>query len=199
MPPLVIADSVLVAVSGTNQGEGWTNVYGVKLGGPQVIDQGDADAIAAPFRELYNTLKANMTDEFGALSCVVQDVQTITSPSFDALWTPVYGTNTGSNTPPHMAVVASHKTASRGKSYRGRTYLCGIGLSVGITTDGKVAPALITAIQGAFTSLRASIIAIPSLGATHAVASRTLGISTTITNTTVGAEWDSQSRRKRSE
>lgn len=66
------------------------------------------------------------------------------------------GTNAGGFTPTSVAVVASHRTAKRGRSYRGRSFVGGIPVTQ-IDTPTTLAGSTATAFANGFASLRSTL------------------------------------------
>lgn len=199
MAALVVPDALLITATGVNVGSAWANVYGVALGSPAEIDQDIADDIGAVVRVLYDGFNDVMADEWGLTGVVVADIQAAGNPAFDANIEPLYGTSTGANMPPHAAVCVSHKTARRGKSYRGRTYLSGFTTSTTLASNGMVSGGVQDQLETAYAAFRTNLLAVAGIDAAFAVVSRVLHVATAIVSSNVGAEFDHQDRRKRAE
>jgi len=108
----------------------------------------------------------------------------------------ITGTNNGANLSPATAACVSHKTALRGRRYRGRTYLAGFTENDN-DDQGRFLAATATAVGAAFNALSTLLEAYGTAPATLAVVSRVGLVSTPITNSTCDLEWDHQDRRKR--
>lgn len=195
MPPLVVPDGMLVVCKGTNLGRPWANVWGLDTGGPTFLDQSLANSIGASFRAFYNTLSSSLVNEWTLDEILVQDLQTGTAPAFAATITPMVGTNTGDPLPAHLAIVATHRTALRGRSYRGRTYLNGWSEAAN-DANGRVGSTYRSLIVSTTNTLRTSVEGIAGTDLTLAVVSRKLLVATPIVSTTVDDRFDRQDRRK---
>lgn len=66
------------------------------------------------------------------------------------------GNNAGGFTPANVAIVASHRTAKRGRSYRGRSYVGGIPVTQ-VDTPTTLAGSTATAFANGFASLRGTL------------------------------------------
>lgn len=100
----------------------------------------------------------------------------------------------------NVAAVVTHRTANRGRSYRGRNYIPGLPITA-MQTVGTLSAATISALVAAYAALSDVETA---EGCTHVVASRfadkaprTTGVTTPITSYTVDSNSDSQRRRLR--
>lgn len=196
MAALVIPGALQVVIKGTNLGTNWANVWGVYNPDPFLLDQSIANDIADAFFDGYALDAASRTFGWSLDSIEVRDLRTATSPSWDAVITPFSGSNAGDAMPPQTAVVLSHRTGLRGKSYNGRTYMNG-WVEVSNDGDGSVDPALRTALLAEVAAIEAGLAAVTGGPFELAVLSRKLLVATPITSTTVDSEWDRQDRRKR--
>lgn len=196
MPPVVIADTLQVACSGSHLGVRWTNVYGLHTTYAGPLTQTDADNIGAEFETFYDSIKASLSNDWTMDEVVIYDLRGPTDPSWEADITTVTGTNNGDNLSPAIAGCVTHRTAKRGRRYQGRTFLCGWTENDN-TADGQWLAATRTAVQNAFAILRNSLVLVPTVEPEFAVISKIGGFSTPITVSTADAEWDHQDRRKR--
>lgn len=129
----------------------------------------------------------------------VQDLTTSTGPSLDQPISPTQpGLLSGSPCPINATPVISHRTANRGRSYRGRTYLPGLAQSSQLNSTQ-----IGTAFQAGLITLAGQLASQLLLaGITHVVVSkftggapRITGLSTPVTTYIVDQAIDSQRRR----
>lgn len=109
-----------------------------------------------------------------------------------------YASTTGPIHAPQVCVVVSLRTATAGRSYRGRVYIP--YRLAGVLANGSVNTAGQTACATAVSAVQAAVVAgcsINSVAAVPAVFSRTTGNQTTITQLLVGSQCDTQRRRNR--
>lgn len=194
--PLIIPNALQVVVSGTNLGTNWVNTFGLVADGAFLLDQTVADDIAEAFRAPWFALRPALNLGWSAEEVLVRDLRTGTSPTIEADFAPFSGSNPGQAMPPHLAIVASHSTGFRGRSYRGRTYLNGF-TEASNDADGTVLAVTRDEILTFFSAIKTNLAALTSGGFDLAVLSRVLLEANAITNTTVDDEWDRQDRRKR--
>lgn len=105
----------------------------------------------------------------------------------------VAGSSTSSALPPNCTIALSWRTGLAGRSYRGRTYLPGIGEDK-VSSGGVIDSSFVTSLLGMGTAL---IAAMASEDAVMVVASRKLGSGQTITSCIVDPTVDTQRRRLR--
>lgn len=193
----VVPQGMLATVSGTVLGQPWANVHGLRVPEAFLLDQTVVDEIADCFHTLYTSLFGfGVCTTCDATAFVLSDLRTATSPSWDGAWLDFSGGATADPLPPQTAIVASHSTGFRGRSFRGRTYIPGWGENIN-DTIGQVLAATRAAIPGAFNTFRSDLAAVTNGPVEHAVVSRKLLVATPITSTTVDPEFDRQNRRKR--
>jgi hypothetical protein len=108
------------------------------------------------------------------------------------------GLESGTPLPSNAALVVSHRTAKRGRSYRGRSYLSGRGIG-GSNGANEVAAAIASGVGAAFAALRTLL---DGHGFDHVVASKQHnGVATSpaetneVINYVVDTKYDSQRRR----
>lgn len=197
MPPLVVPQAALVTVRGTTQGRPWANVIGVGSElGAFPLNQTKADAIGAAVRDLYELLDTMMHNTWTMDTVEVLDLSSDTAPSYDVINAQIVGDNAGDPMPSNLALVATHRTGKRGRSYRGRTFLGGFAEATN-GADGKASSAAQTNVINAFTVMRTSLAAIPSGGFVQAVVSRKEATWTRVISTACDGVWDHQDRRKK--
>lgn len=197
MPALVIPRTFLITCSGTNQGTPWANVFGFSPNDPDVVlSQADVDEIANDFRAFYVAINGLISDDWLLSSVQLADVRTATSPSWEASISSLAGGSTVDALSPQTAMVASHRTGLRGKSYSGRTYLSGFTESSN-TPDGGIDSTSRTTVVNAFDALDDNLAGLVGAPGNRAVVSRKLLESNVIVSTSIDFEWDRQTRRKR--
>lgn len=190
-----IPRGALGVVKGTNLGQPWANVIGLRLPENFLISQAVADDIASRIRSAYASTVGSRVLSWTANAFVLQDLRTDTSPSWDGAWGAIVGTDSTNAMPSNIAVVASHKTGLRGKSYNGRTYLNGFSETAN-DASGKVATAYRTQFQTMFTDMRTNLALVAGGPVEQAVVSRKLLVATPVTSSTIDTHWDHQDRRK---
>lgn len=195
MPALVIPNSLQVTVIGEILGQPWANVYGVTCEDPFLLEQSVADEIGACFRDFYEAFGTTFHTSWSADECIVADLRTASSPAYDAAFLDVTGSNSGNPMPSNLAICATHRTGLRGKSFRGRTYLCG-WCEDSNSAAGELESTFQTSVVTLFDALRADLAAVSTAVFQLAVLSRTLLVATPITETDCDGAWDHQDRRK---
>lgn len=186
----------MVTVEGTLLGQTWANVYGVRLDVAAPLEEFGVAEIAEAFHTFYAGWASTLHTSWSAQRCVVADLQTALSPSYSAPFDDVVGLDSSQPMPPNMAVVASHRTGLRGKSYNGRTYLCGF-TEQSNDASGQVLSTNRLGVETLFENLRTDLAALTTVPSAFAVLSRKLLVATPIVETTCDSEWDHQDRRKR--
>lgn len=191
MPPIVIPGSYMVVCSGNNQGEPWANVYGVAKSGI-TLDETVAGTIAFDFKAWYEALAGLFSTGWGLTNITVTDITSTDAPQFAFPTTTTVGTLTDAALPTYVALAVTWRTARRGRSFRGRTYLCGFteagngpgGFPQSSYTDGieEEAANLIEALDGD--------------GHALTVLSRTLLEANAVVTANVNGFWDTMRRRK---
>lgn len=74
-----------------------------------------------------NQLKPQITSGVQLTEIDVTDLSSASGPTYTLIISPSEaGTHTGAPEPPNVALVVTHRTAQRGRSFRGRTYLWGL-------------------------------------------------------------------------
>lgn len=196
MPALVIPDAMQVVIKGVNLGTEWVNVWGIVNESPFLMDQSVADEIADAFFDAYALNSTAYNAGFSLDAIEVRDLRTATSPAWDAVIPGFSGSNASNALPPQLAAVISHKTAFRGSSYRGRTYMGGFTEDSN-EGDGTIAAATRTALAALPGVVQGGLDAMSIAGFELAVLSRKLLVATPIVSSSVDDEWDRQTRRKR--
>lgn len=98
-------------------------------------------------------LLERMDEDLESGELLVRDVVPGTAATLTSTYTGVQGAISGEECPPQSAFLLSWTTALRGKSFRGRTYLPGVGETQ--QTAGAVAGAAQTALQAVVTQMLA--------------------------------------------
>lgn len=101
------------------------------------------------------------------------------------------GVQAGDALPANVSLVVTHRTALRGRSYRGRTYLAAFGEGVNDAT-GVPSAATATGINVQFTGHLAALV---GTGLTMVVASYLHSTAENVIACTVNSVWDTQRRR----
>lgn len=130
----------------------------------------------------------------------ITDLSTVSSPAyeFNAPTPNPGGGGAGQALPGNANLVVSFRTLARGRSYRGRNYVC--GLPENLVDGNTVANSLVAALQAAYNGLRALPFDNPwehvVISRFNAGAPRTTGVATKVTNAVVVDPYiDSQRRR----
>jgi len=160
----------------------------------------------ADFVTLWDNVRTWVTDEWADVavddcSCVgakFTDLSSETGVVYEpTLGSPLPGGILTPGLPTNVTVAVSWKTALRGRSYRGRTYHC--GLAEESTLDSQLNVANIATITAAYEALLTHISAGGSvLSVVSRVNNKTLraeGIATPVTSVRVDSNLDSQRRR----
>lgn len=125
MPPLpVVTDAWQVVVKGTAPStQTWENVYGF-VAGSTTLTQAAADDLSAAIAGCYADLL--LSNQYHGDSVTVTDLRTLDGPQFDSTegW-PVTGPQESQPLPLQTAALVSWGTSTRGRSFRGRTYIAG--------------------------------------------------------------------------
>lgn len=174
------------------------NVFWVRKATP--FDEAALTTLANTFKSWYTTnYKLQMTAAYSLerIVCTAQD--TASSPGFTLVISPAEpGTAAGSPMPNNVAVVATHRTAQRGRNFRGRTYIPAVSQNLQFS-PGTLTPGAASGIASAIFTLKAAIDAIAMI---WVVASkffnklpRAVGLTTPVTAVSVDTPLDSQRRR----
>lgn len=202
MPAVVVANAVQAVVRGTILGRQWVNVLGVRFGangasGGVFVDQALATAIGSAVRAAWVTLQPTLTNQWTMQDVLIFDLQSATAPSWDAGITPLTGGSTTDPMPPHLAACCTHRTAFRGRSFRGRTYVAGLTESAQ-AAGGIILNSTRTAVETVFSTFRTELGTIGTADCRQAVISRTLADAFEVVGSQCDENWDHQDRRKTS-
>lgn len=144
-------------------------------------------------------LAAHLSEDISLRGCRLTDLSTFSSPVIEVLpGAPSAGTIVSPSLPNNTASVITSRTANRGRSYRGRTYIPGVP-----QTDQQTPTALslaeITAFLTAFGNLLPIITALGGFLGVRSTrtghAPRAAGVITPITTFDANVDFDSQRRR----
>lgn len=139
MPYVPVANAVEVAVHGQCGGAPTTNVFNVRSG-MAAPDQAEVGLAVADVADAFRThLLPNLSTDFTLTHFVGRDLSSQTGPVVEVVDV-TNGGHAGTSLPPAVAAVVSWKTAQRGRSFRGRTYLPGIPEAV-VTAGGLLGEA----------------------------------------------------------
>jgi hypothetical protein len=192
----VITDTIRTSVEGlTNQGHKWANVLHFRKTG--AITYAAAIAILDPI------LLSHYTVSSGGGSTWKNNAPTVSSltgfrylpldgtSAATVITHAVAGADAGDPLPPSVCQVVTLRTATRGRSYRGRVY------QGPWTEPGNVAgaPVAATTANIAIQWTRLITTALPGSGVSLVVASYHLALATDVTSVTVDSRWDTQRRR----
>lgn len=190
-----IADAGQAVVRGTlADGRRFMNVFGISI--PGAWNQGVADAYAESLSDAYEGLAGGMNANTVYNDVVLTDLRTEGAPSFESTsgaW-PIFGTDSAQELPFQTAAVVTWRTALRGKSFTGRTYLGGFTEAF---SDGRdISATLLTAINAWATSILTDL---PGdfgvISRRHNDEERLIGVFTPFTGFTVRPFWRTQRRR----
>jgi hypothetical protein len=167
--PLVIPSTVQIRLLWILNAQLGVNVlHGIAAGGT-VVNQALANTLGTSIKSAFTTNLAPHMNSNTALTKVgVRDIRAANLPEFLDVATGVGGVAVGDALPSNVALCLTLRTASSGKSFRGRAYIGGWAETVNInngvadTIASTSAVAFMTAVSNAFTAS----------GLTLAVASR---------------------------
>jgi hypothetical protein len=178
------ADCAEVVVQGQSAGQAAYLTMGfLHPGGIVGSDLGDLADIVASW--VTGTLLANLHAGYQVDSIKASQLDTVSSPVYvSVLGLPAAGAVGGAALTNQNAFVISFKTASRGRSYRGRNYIPGIP-PAGLATPTSYTPAEVAAQVGAYNQLALDVSAdgwVPVvLSRFNGGAPRAVGVATPIT------------------
>jgi len=198
MPFVAVPDTYEVVIEGHRDAIIIQNVFG--WGSPDTLDQAKADTIGTIFAAAYGELLGATSDSFHWDTCTVTDIATETGAQFIATtFDDLVGTSSANPLPYQTAGLVSWKTNTRGRSYRGRTYL---GLFTEAFSDGRtVASGLVDAMDDFATDLITPAEGISVISRyfvdpdTHVLTPRDPGFSTRVTDHVSHPLWRTQRRR----
>lgn len=173
--------------------------YVSKRGGGSPISVADLEDVAEIFQDaIFTEFIAFIGNDWTLETVVATDWSAENGGQFDLdTGVPVAGTETTEEVPHSIALVASHRTAQTGRSFRGRSYQPGLteGHIHGAYVDGATA----TALGDVYDYLRVEL---DLIGYDHVVYSlysggvaRTTPVATPVTRTVVNLRVDTQRLR----
>lgn len=198
MPFIPVEDGLEVVVQGHRDSVIIQNVFGYNTTDP--LDQSLANVIGNVLSDAYSELLGATSDSFTWDSVTVTDVRTVDGPQFTAAsFAPLDGTDAANPLPYQTAGLISWGTNTRGRSFRGRTYL---GLFCEDHSDGRNLSTDLKAAMADFADFiiddgNFAVLSRYTLNPTPPpnTIPRVLGIATPITGYTVHPLWRTQRRR----
>lgn len=193
-----VPDGIEVVFKAIQNGVPIVNVYNVKDTSPHTLTL--LNSWIALFETWWHAnLQPILNNSYVLQEIVATSLVLSTGPQASAsLTTGNQGALTGTQEAGNAALVVSWRTASIGRSYRGRTYVGGLD-SAAIATAQQVTSSFATAISAAYAAL---VTVVQGFGGTLSVLSRYLsgalrvvGVLTEITSLIVDLKIDSQRRR----
>lgn len=185
----------LAVVRGTfTGGEPLQNVFAFFLDG--TLTQDLADDVATALGLAYSEIDNFTSDVVTYHDVEVTDIRTETGPQFisTAGAFPITGAATGHGLPYQTAALVSWSTESRGRSFRGRTYIG--GFTEAHSNGNGIDTALVTALEAfADAMLDPPVVSFGVLSRYHNNALRDDAIWTAFTGRRVHTSWRSQRRR----
>lgn len=209
MPTVPYANVLRVVCHQTVLSDESVNVWHVLIPAGTILAPGDTQALADAFSLFYagsitgtpGSRGIGNTRPIPAIldQINVYDLRTVPNPAVEEFPYAIAGTAAADNVPWDSAVVASLRTATGGRSGRGRVYLgptAGLYSASTPTTAPGIAAAQCTSIANTVADLNARINAIPTLAGTQlAVLSVTDGLARFVTRVVVDGRPDTQRRR----
>lgn len=198
MPLPIIANTVRVAIEGKlEQGTAWANIIHCRntTGAPSLAS---ISTLLDEVDKLYTgpSYGGGATFWSGSTTngCVLD---TISGTVLDGVTATVVktvnqaGANTADPLPAGVALVITHRTGTRGRRFRGRTYIGGLGEDFNTATGFPDATAIGLYVSQ-WTQFRTALAAI---NWEFVVASYVASVATSVVSSTADARWDSQRRR----
>jgi hypothetical protein len=189
----------VVCSGGMANGATWANVFHFRLAIANPLTQAVADAAGDNLFAFYDAFNNHLTTDWNCLQCVVTDLRVEGGPQYTAdSGFPIAGGDAGAPLPNQTALVVTWRTATRGRSFRGRTYTGGWGEAA--SNGNSPNNTALTAIRGASEDLITAFGgALGVLSRVHDKDLRSEAILTEITASEVGAVWDEMRSRKQTE
>jgi len=197
-----VADTIQVAVQAEISGVPMEFVLHFKW--PSAITVTLMNGVGTTFVDwIINTLAPLIYAGVTFNSVKLTDLTTVSSPSFDwfagtTLSLPKPGTGSGVGAPQQASIMASLRTANRGRSYRGRTYFYGM-LASQVNNTASWNPTAIGAFLSAFATVIGDMV---SAGWTPVIVSKvqngvtlSAGVTTPIQTISVDTGIKTQRRR----
>lgn len=201
MPQLIVPNAAQMRLIWAQGGVLYAlNVMGVHIPGATAITQALTNTVGAAIKSALtsSTHGAAVHTTITLANVGLRDIRTANSAEFLDTGGAVAGTGTGDLLPPQVALCITLRTASAGRSFRGRCYLPGFAESVNTATGaaggsgGSVA--FITAIKSALiaSSLDLGVISRPAPDASPPRAGFITPVTSIVSRDLV---WDTQRRR----
>jgi hypothetical protein len=202
MPSLVIPNTVMVRLLWSQGTHAPINVMGALKTGTVTVNQTLANTVGSAIKSAFTSSgqAAQVGTGTSLLNVGLRDIATANLPEFLDNGAAVPGTATGDPLPPQIAQCVTLRTASAGKSFRGRIYLPGY-TEAASDTSGQVSVAARTAaaafVNAINSALNGSAMALAVMSRPNSATGK-VGFSTTVTLVQLrDAIWDTQRRRAR--
>lgn len=213
MPFIPVANTLQIRVTQSVAGvTAPVNNYHIKYDAPPGLTQGLADGIAEALENLYesSTLNAHLSTAWSITEILVTDLTSAGAPQFAGAFDPIAGTDAADLLPTQDAALINWITATRGRSFRGKTYHAGFSEA---QSNGSPTAALLTALESFASGLQSTFTVV---GQELAVVSRfsgsaltpgpggqvllrpsprVAGVATPITSHHIDRQWHTQRRR----
>lgn len=199
MPFIPVVDTLKVVMNFSINSQQVINIFNFKYNSPPGLTE--RSALATAMHTFWtNQLKPQLTADIGLERIDVIDLNSASAPSTTLIIAPrEVGTLSATvGTPSGMALVVTHRTALRGRNFRGRTYLAGHSgnaltspTTYNLTNIGNILTAMAWLLNAVNTA--AGIISVVSRQLNNAP--RGTGITTPITGFSMDNLLDSQRRR----
>jgi len=198
MPFIPVDEGLEIVVQGHRDSVIIQNVFGWKT--TDDLDQALADTIGDLLSGAYTELLGATSDSFHWDTVTVTDVRTVDGPQFVATtFDDLQGTDSANPLPYQTAGLISWSTNTRGRSFRGRTYL---GLFCEDHSDGRNLSTDLKTAMGDFATVIVESGSFAVLSRFHLnptpppnTIPRDPGVATLITGSTVHPLWRTQRRR----
>jgi hypothetical protein len=187
---LVVANAALVNLYWVNAGQLTINTLAARHAPSLVFNQALADALGSAIKAGFTTnLVSMMPPQTQLVRVGIRNVAAAAQPEFKDSGAAVPGSAAGDALPPQTAMCLTFRTASAGKSFRGRMYLSGFAETQN-DANGRIASAAATAALAFVGSIRSAMTA---NALTHAVLSRP-SFQVVIVETTTFSDGSTQTR-----
>jgi hypothetical protein len=182
----------------TYNGSNVQMVLNFKWGAPATsTDRGNLNTALHTF--WTNQLKPNIGDNLGLILIDTVNLDSASAPGTQlSLGSPEYGTIAGEDEPANAALVVTHRTGLRGRSYRGRTYVGGLhhyATNSVTSQDASNVTGIVSAFSWLLTAANTANAVWSVLSKFSNLAARAQGVMTPITGLSADTFYDSQRRR----
>ena len=180
MAALVVPQAALVRIIWSMSGQSYAvNVIGTRKTGATVIDQTTANSVGAQIKSAYTSSGlAGLNTNIELATVGVRDISSASNVEFMDSGAAAASTGVGASLPPQVAYCVTLRTARAGKSYRGRVYLPGFGVSQ-LELGGTAVAAVRDNSVNFLNALRTGL---PSNGLSLAIVSRKLSSTELVTS-----------------